>query len=189
MYGNTLYICCINNHTRNVYKSKKRKVNRRYSVHVGTDHHVDDNGEIVSSTPKFREVEVKSKSKFATMYLDDDNLYEALKGLGNAGAVWGFVLVKYDKDNNVFYFSKSVRDQCCQVTGLSDGTVRSAISGFCDSNLLLKLRNAEYMVNPSFFYMGHWDFRQSVIDKYEENKEALETLERNKRIEDKTVKI
>lgn len=172
-----------------MYKSKKRKANRRITVPNGTDFEIDEDGVILTATPKFKQVDIRSKSKFATMYLDDDNLYEALKGLGNAGAVWGFVLVKYDKDNNVFYFSKSVREQCCQVTGLSDGTVRSAISGFCDSNLLLKLRNAEYMVNPSFFYMGHWDFRQSVIDKYEENKDALETLERNKNIEDKTVRV
>lgn len=158
-------------------------------VPSGTDYEVDEHGEIVKETPKWREVELKSKSKFATMYLDDEKLYEGLKGLGNFGAVWGFVLVKYDKDNNVFYFSKSVKDQCAQVTGLSDGTIRSAISSFCDSNLLLKLRNAEYMVNPSFFYMGHWDYRQTAIDKYEENKEALEILERNKRIEEKTVKV
>lgn len=172
-----------------MYKSKKRKVNRKIIVPSGTDFEIDSDGVVVKATPKFREVEIKSKSKFATMYLDDDNLYEALKGLGNAGAIWGFVLVKYDKENNVFYFSRSVKEQCCQVTGLSDGTVRSAISGFCDSGLLLKIRNAEYMVNPSFFYMGHWDYRQSVIDKYEEIKDAIETIDRNKKINDKTVDV
>lgn len=172
-----------------MYKSKKRKVNRKIKVPAGTDYVVDDEGNIISETPKWKELEVKSRSKFATMYLDDDNIYEALKGLGNAGAVWGFVLVKYDKDNNVFYFSKSVKESCCQVTGLSDGTVRAAISGFCDSGLLLKIRNAEYMVNPSFFYMGHWDLRGSVIEKYDELKAAVEKINADKNLKNKTVEL
>lgn len=172
-----------------MYKERKRRVTRKITVSDGTDLVISEDGEILSEVKKTREAIIKPKTKYTTMYLDDENVYAALKGLGNSGAVWGFVLNRYDKENNIFHFSGSVKDQCKKVTGLSNGTIRSAISNFCDSELLLKIRNAEYMVNPAFFYTGHWDNRQKAIDEYEDNRQAKETLERNKRINDKTVEV
>lgn len=172
-----------------MYKGKKRRADRKVTVKSGSSIVVNEDGEILSDSTLTKEITIKGKSKYTTMYLDDENLFEALKGLGNSGAVWGFVLVKYDKENNIFHFSGSVKEQCRKVTGLSDGTVRSSISSFCDSGLLLKIRNAEYMVNPSFFYTGHWDNRQTVIDEYENAKRAKEVLDSSKSMKDKTVDV
>lgn len=123
------------------------------------------------------------------MYLDDENLFTALKGLGNFGAIWGYVLTEYNKDKALFYFSASVREDICERTDLSDGTVRSAISSFCDSGMLLKVRNAEYMVNPRFFYVGSWDNRPAMIELYDAKKESVEIAARKKAIDLKTVNV
>jgi len=171
-----------------VYKKKKRNADRKIRVPDGVDREVDENGVVISEHPRTREAIVKGKRKYTTMYLDDENLYVALKGLGNAGAVWGFVLTKYDKDNNIFHFSGSVKEQCAKITGLSNGTIRSAISSFCEADLLLKIRNAEYMVNPAFFYTGHYELRQQAIDEYEDNKSAKAILESKRSMDNKTVK-
>lgn len=172
-----------------MFNQKKRKANRTIKVLNGVDRVIDGDGVIIDESPRYKDVNVKQKTRYATMYLDDENMYEALKGLGNSGAVWGFVLVKYDKENNIFHFSGSVKEQCRALTGLSDGTVRSSIAGFCDSGLLLKIRNAEYMVNPRYFYKGHWDNREEVINEYEAIKEAKEMIKTKSRIEAKTIKL
>lgn len=132
-------------------------------------------------------IDKKKKEMCISMYLDDEKIYDAMKGLGNFGAVWAFVMNNFNKDNIMFYFSKTVREDACKATRLSDGTVRSAINSFCEKNMLLKLRSAEYMVNPSFFYVGTWDNRPSMIERYEDKRLAKQTLDGDKRLSAKTI--
>lgn len=163
----------------------KRKAAR--SVYLGTDYVINENAEIVSELKKYRKVNEKEKLIYATMYLDDGNKYEALKGLGNFGAVWGYVLTYYSKQTAMFTFLASVKDDMRHKTGLSIGTIRSAISSFCESGLLLKVRNAEYMVNPHYFYAGLWDERTKMIELYNEKLEEVQLREQQERINAKTV--
>lgn len=169
-----------------MYNKKRNAKRRTIRVSNGVDRVIDENGEIVSEVFKFKDVLLlDERRRWCSMMLDDDLLFDFLNGLGNQGKVWGFVLLKYDKDNCVFYFGASIKEMCEQITGLSDGTIRSAIRGFCDSGMLLKIRNAEYMVNPKAFYTGNFDNRQKMIDVFEEKQKALETLKSNKPLNDK----
>ena len=181
---NILYICCTNNYTENVQKRNKSRP-KIITVNAGRNMVVTEDGEILSDIQLQKQVKTKGKSKFAIMYLDDDNLFSALKGLGNSGAIWGFVLSKYDKDSAIFFFSASVKEQCMKACEVSEGTVRTAIADFCKSGMLLKVRNAEYMVNPSFFYAGYSDARDEMIELYEERKRSLGVAVKNKALNDK----
>lgn len=165
---------------------QNRKAKRR-NVPDGFNTIIDEDGVVLSVVPLHKQIPIKEKARYVSMYLSDEHLYVALKGLGNFGAVWGFVMNNFNSENAMFYFSKTIREDVCKVTGLSDGTVRSAINSFCESNMLLKIRNAEYMVNPTYFYKGTWDNRPLMIEKYEEKKSAKEILEQNKRVDAKTV--
>lgn len=167
-----------------MYK-KKRKAKRTYRVENGVDRIISEDGEVLEERPNYKTIIPTQKARYLTMYLDDDNLFEALKGLGNQGMVWGFVLLKYDKDDGVFYFGASIKEQCKAITGLSDGTIRASIKDFADSGMLLKIRNAEYMVNPKLYYTGHWDNRPKMIELYDKRKQAIETLKNNKPLNDK----
>lgn len=157
-------------------------------VKIGVDRVVSEDGEILDILPRYEDVRVKVKVKYASMFLSENDKYEALKGLGNFGAVWGYVLSEYKRENCIFFFSASVKKDITKVTELSNGTIRSAIASFCESGLLLKIRNAEYMVNPRYFFMGNWEQREIMIEAYDEKKKAIKMLEVNKSINDRTVK-
>lgn len=151
-----------------------------------------ETGEILNESTAFRPVNVGGKKKsanYATMFLEEEESFEAMKGLGNFGAVWAYVLTNYKRENAIFFFSASTKEDACKVTGLSTGTIRSAISSFCDSGLLLKVRNAEYMVNPKHFFKGSWDQREGMIKEYDMKKEAVEILKSKKNMNDKTVSV
>lgn len=107
------------------------------------------------------------------MYLDDDKLSEALDGLGNFGAAWGYVLRTYNHETLAFYFSQTTKEDMCNKLALSIGTVRSAIKSFTDSGLLLRYRGAEYLVNPSIFYRGHYEDRAEMIKMYDHRRREV----------------
>jgi hypothetical protein len=167
-----------------VQNNRKRPAKRKF---IGTDRVVSSDGEVLDEVPRFKIS--KRKPVYATMYLDDERLFEALQGLGNFGACWGYVLKEYKSDNGIFYFSSSVKDEMCKALGLSIGTVRSAIKSFCDSGLLLRYKGAEYLVNPSLFYRGVWENRQAMIEKYELKREENEIRQVNKSVDSRIVKI
>jgi hypothetical protein len=151
-------------------------------IKTGTDRLINTDGEFISEVGNYKDVKLKVKLKYASMYLDNNDNYDALKGLGNFGAVWGYVLNNYHREKCIFYFSASIKEDISEVVKLSEGTIRSAIKSFCDSGLLLKIRNAEYMVNPSHFFMGNWEQRDKMIDVYDVKKNAIEMLDLNKSI-------
>lgn len=147
---------------RNAKRNAKRK------VHIGKDTVVDEHGVILAEYHRFREQ--ASKTKYVTMYLDDENIYEAYKGLGSLGMVWGYIMRKYDHDSGIFHFSSGVKDDMIGVTGLSIGTVRSAVKSYTENNMLLRIIGSEYMVNPTYFYKGSWEKRPDAIEIYKKLK-------------------
>lgn len=164
------------------------KNGKRIRVKLGEDRILSEQGELLDTVTRYGDVRVKVKTKYASMFLSEDDKYDALKGLGNFGAVWGYILSDYKRETCVFYFSASVKEDICKATKLSNGTIRSAITSFCDSGLLLKIRNAEYMVNPRHFFMGNWEQREQMIEVFADKKKAIEMLELNKSISNNTIK-
>lgn len=148
----------------------KRKA-KRSKKYLGKDVIIDgDTGVVLAEYLKFRDS--ASRTNFAIMYLDDDNVYEALSGLGNQGTVWAYVLKHYDYKTGIFSFSSVIKEFMVQETKLSIGTIRSSIKGFVDSNLMINVIGSDYMVNPTFFYKWDWEQRGSMILMYEKLKEA-----------------
>lgn len=122
------------------------------------------------------------------MYLDDDNLFGALQGLGNFGAAWGYVLNNYNHETITFYFTTTIKEDMCVKLNLSVGTIRNAIKSFCDSGLLMRHRGSEYFVNPSLFYRGRWEDRERMVSIYEGRKKEKEIKVIGDNIDKKTVK-
>jgi len=146
-----------------VDKPVKRKAKRTL---VSTETIIDGiSGEVLQEYRKFREL--ASKTVYAIMYLDDENAYDALSGLGNQGKVWGYVIKNYDAKTGGFNFSSLQKVFMKKELQLSIGTIRSSISGFCDSGLLKRVMGADYMVNPRMFYKGEWDKRDAMIKIYD----------------------
>lgn len=168
-----------------VGKKPTLKRNAKRKVHLGKDTIVDDQGVVLAEYHRWREQ--ANKTIYVSMYLDDEKVYEAYMGLGSLGMVWGYIMKKYDHESGIFYFSSSVKDDIINVTKLSVGTVRSSVKSFTNSNLLVRVIGAEYMVNPTFFYKGGWEKRGPMIELYKKLKDIDESRKANKGIELKVV--
>lgn len=171
---------------KHVGKKQTLKRNAKRKVHLGKDTIVDDQGVVLAEYHRWREQ--ANKTIYVTMYLDDENVYDAYNGLGSLGMVWGYIMKKYDHESGIFYFSSSVKDDIIDLTKLSIGTVRSSVKSFTESNLLVRVIGAEYMVNPNYYYKGTWEKRPAMIEIYSKLKGIDETRKTNKDIELKVVK-
>lgn len=144
-------------------------------------------GEIVSSSAKFKTSPVKTI--FATMYLNDENVYEFVSGLGNPGKVLAYVLKDYNDKTGMFYFSTHTKALMAKELGLSVNTIRTIIREFANKKTIVHIGGPEYMVNPRLFYKGaqeHYDKQVNIFDDY--HKIAL-FKETQANIDAKTVKI
>jgi hypothetical protein len=160
----------------------KRKAKRKY---LGKDSVVNEYGELLAEYHKWRD-EAK-KTIYVSMYLNDEDLYDTMSGLGNLGKVWAYVLVHYDHRSGVFNFSGTSKIMMVQELNLSAGTIRSAIKGFCDSKLLVRVIGSDYLVNPHKFYKGDWENRPAQQKLFDQFIERNKTESVDKRVKDEKV--
>lgn len=164
MWYNILYSLNVGN-IKSLYDKKDKK------QFVGTREYVDmATGELQKTEAIFKKKE--HKLNFIMMILDEVNITEVLSGLGSSGKVLGFIVKEYNDKDSMFYFTTSNKERMVTELGLSIGTVRSAVKEFTISDILCRVRGAEYMLNPSIFYKGSTDKRIEVVERYEGFKKA-----------------
>jgi hypothetical protein len=124
-------------------------------------------GEVISSAAKFKTDKVKTI--FATMYLNDEKVYEFVSGLGNPGKVLAFILKDYNDRSGMFYFSTHTKALMAKELNLSVNTIRSIVREFANKKTIVHIGGPEYMVNPRLFYKGaqeHYDTQVKIFDDY-----------------------
>lgn len=169
-------------------KSGTPKRFKQKSVYAGKDEFFDGaTGEKIGERIKYRTQAVKAK--FITMYLDDENFYEFISGLGNTGKVLGYIMRDFNDKSGMFYFSSSVKDMMVDTLKISIGTIRSCVRDFAEKRTILHVSGSEYMVNPYIFYKGHSENHQNLKDSFDGLCRVQEAREANKRIDAKTVKV
>lgn len=94
------------------------------------------------------------KEEVVFIFLEGDNFYKVLGGMGSSGKVLGYILRVYNDKTGMFYFSSRVKEEMCEELAMSIGTVRNVMKKFADSKIILRVSGAVYMVNPYVFYKG-----------------------------------
>lgn len=123
------------------------------------------------------------------MYIDDNNIFELMNGMGNPGKVLSFILKEYNERSCLFYFSTTNKDRMVSELSLSIGTVRAVVKSFSDSGIICRVRGAEYMVNPHLFYKGHSMKRDESCREFDGHMAIHRTKETQKSIDEKIEKI
>lgn len=146
-----------------------------------------DTGEKVGEKLIYRTEAVKTI--FVTMYLNDENVYEFISGLGNPGKVLAYILKDYNDKTGMFYFSATVKDRMVQELKLSMGTVRGVVREFANKKTIINVRGSEYMINPRLFYKGLQANYDSHVTMFDSILKLDEFSQSEKRIDTKTIKM
>lgn len=174
--------------TRNVDKKKglpRRSAKR--SVFKGRQEYFNaDTGEKVGEKLVYRTEAIKTI--FVTMYLNDENVYEFISGLGNPGKVLAYILKDYNDKTGLFYFSATVKERMVSELKLSIGTVRGIVREFAAKKTIINVRGSEYMINPRLFYKGLQSSYDAQVDMFDNIVKLSEFAEAEKRIEEKVVR-
>lgn len=102
------------------------------------------------------------RQDFVLMYTQD---MAKLKGLTNAEYRILIVLNKYIEYNtNAFYLNKLRREELANETGAKYNTVNQSISRLIKRNLLHKLSNNTYQMNPQLFFKGEEIERSKLLE-------------------------
>lgn len=158
------------------------------SVFAGNVEYVDTiTGAIVGSATKYKTVPIKQE--FVTMYLNDENIYPMLAGLGSSGKVLGYILKEYNDKTGMFYFSMTRKEMMKTELKLSLGTIRSCVKDFHDSGLLIRISGSEYMVNPHVFYKGLQTLYDGICKQFDDLAKIDAMRKTQKRVDKKTVKV
>lgn len=170
-------------------KSKQfplRSVNKR--VYAGKVEVVDrETGELLDTRIKYRTQAIKTI--FVTMYLNDENLYEFISGLGNQGRVIAYILKDYNDKTGMFYFSGTSKELMVKELGLSIGTIRSAVRELASKRTIIHVGGAEYMVNPRLFYKGLQTNYENMVEVFDGLMAIVDVRDTQKSIDKKTVEI
>lgn len=182
-----LYICCTIKHHINVAKNQglpKRSASK--GAFAGKDQYFDSQtGEKVGEHLRFRKQAIHTI--FVTMYLNDENLYKFLAGLGNQGVVIGYILKDYNDKTGMFYFSSTTKALMVAELKMSIGTIRKCVKDFANSRILAHVGGSEYMVNPHIFYKGQQIAYDKQVEAFDNLLSLVEFRVAEKRIDAKTV--
>ncbi len=163
-----------------------RSANKR--VYAGKVEVVDrDTGELLDTRLKYRTQAIKTI--FVTMYLNDENLYDFISGLGNQGKVIAYILKDYNDKTGMFYFSGTSKELMVKELKLSIGTIRSAVRDLAEKKTIVHVGGAEYMVNPRVFYKGHQSNYDNMVEVFDGLLRLSLFKEAERAIESKTVKV
>lgn len=155
---------------------------------IGKDIYVDPaTGEHLGDRLRYRKQAIHTI--FVTMYLNDENLYKFLAGLGNQGVVIGYILKDYNDKTGMFYFSSTTKSAMVADLKLSIGTIRKCVKDFAGSRVLVHIGGSEYMVNPHIFYKGQQILYDKQVEAFDALLAIVESRETEKRIDAKTVKV
>jgi hypothetical protein len=128
------------------------------------------------------------KTIFVTMYLNDDNMYEFISGLGNPGKVLAYILKDYNDKTGMFYFSNTTKELMIKELKLSIGTVRGIVKEFATKKTIIHVGGSEYMVNPRLFYKGAQINYDAQVEAFDGLHKISSFKEIERAIESKVVK-
>lgn len=155
---------------------------------IGTHVYVDSStGEQLGERQVYRTQAIKTI--FVTMYLNDENVYDLMSGLGNSGKVLAYILKDYNDKTGMFYFSSTAKDLMVKDLKLSIGTIRSSVRDFASKRIIVHMGGSEYAVNPHLFYKGLQTNYDNMVAAFDAYLTAANMKEVNKRIEAKTITI
>lgn len=141
---------------------KKIKTTRKKIKFLGTKEFIDrDTGEI--STMQVTDIEERD-ANFHKIWLG--HMLESLDMIGNQKIkVALFIMNNINSDNEFIMTHRIIAEK----TGISTKTVTETMKALQESNLIKKIRNGYYRINPDIIFKGGKNDRLDILIRYHNN--------------------
>lgn len=128
--------------------------------HVYTETIVDSDGEFVQR--KWITKKAQNTQHFIKMYLEDLKLLNKLSF--SDFRVLHSLVTYLEYNTNQFFLNKERRAELAQTCTITSNTLNTCISRLCKKNLLIRVSNSTYQMNPKIFFNGEELQRAKVLE-------------------------